>query len=426
MYETYQIGPGITLRYMQVLRFKQSCLSVQLLRPMCREEAALNALLPAVLLRGSCSYPDLKCITEKLDDLYGASVGTLVRRVGDYQTTGFYCGFIDDRFALAGDKILEPMLRFVGELLLQPLPGEAGFDTDFVESEKKNLISVIDSEKADKRAYAAGRLLQLMGKKDSFGIPRLGEREDVAAITAERAWAHYQMLLRESPIELFYVGSAPAQPLRTILSEIFAPLQRNVKPLPPQQPFRASEKEDVRETMEIAQGKLSMGFLTPITQHDPRFAAMQVANCIFGSGQTSKLFMQIRESQSLCYAIGSGYYGSKGIVTVHAGIDFDKEDAVRREVLCQLQHCKDGHIAAEELEAAKQTILSGLRAVYDSPSAIEGYFSTAAISGLHRTPEEHAEQIRAVTVTEAAAAAATVVPHSTFFLKGGHDAYYLL
>ena len=162
-----------------------------------------------------------------------------------------------------------------------------------------------------------------------------------------------------------------------------------------------------------------MGFLTPITQNDPRFAAMQVANNVFGGGQTSKLFMRIREEQSLCYAIGAGYYGSKGLVTVSAGIDFDKEEAVRREVLHQLQLCADGEFTQEELDGAKETILSGLRAVYDSPSAIEGYFSTAAISGQNRTPESPAEQIRAVTREDVAAAAATIRPHSTFFLEGG-------
>ena len=419
MYETFTIGPGITLRYMQVRRFKQSCLSVQLLRPMCRQEAAKNALLPAVLLRGSRDYPDLKRITEKLDDLYGASVGTLVRRIGDYQTTGFYCGFIDDRFAMEEDTVLEPMLRFVGQLLLEPVTENGCFDEDYVESEKKNLISVIESEKADKRAYAAGRLLQLMGREDSFGIPRLGEKEDVAAVTPAELWRHYQNVLRESPVELFYVGCAPAQQLCRILEEIFRPLQRKVMELPGQTDFRASECVDARERMDIVQGKLCMGFLTPITQNDPRFAAMQVANNVFGGGQTSKLFMQIRETQSLCYAIGAGYYGSKGLVTVSAGIDFDKEEAVRREVLQQLRLCAEGSITQEELDGAKETILSGLRAVYDSPGAIEGYFSTAAISGQDRTPESHAAQIRAVTREAVAAAAATVVPHSTFFLEGG-------
>ena len=359
MYETYTLLPDVTLRYIRASRFKQSCLSVQLLRPMKKEEAAMNALLPAVLLRGSKNHPDLKCITEKLDDLYGASVGTLVRRIGDYQSTGFYCGFIDDRFALEGDRILQPMLAFVSELLMDPLPGETGFDADFVESEKKNLISVIDSERADKRAYAASQLLKHMGKNDSFGIPRLGEKEDVAAVTAAQLWSYYQQILSESPIELFYVGSAPAEELIPLLQAMFAPLKRNCIALPPQTPFRASQPQDICETMDIAQGKLSMGFLTPITQSDPRFAAMQLANVIFGSGQTSKLFMQIREKQSLCYAIGSGYYGTKGIITVNAGIDFDKEPAVRQEILRQLQLCKDGCITEEELISAKETLLSG-------------------------------------------------------------------
>jgi predicted Zn-dependent peptidase len=146
---------------------------------------------------------------------------------------------------------------------------------------------------------------------------------------------------------------------------------------------------------------------------------MQVANTIFGSGQTSKLFMQIRESQSLCYAIGSGYFGSKGVITVNAGIDFDKETAVKQEVLRQLQLCKDGAVTEEELISAKQTLLSGLRSVYDSPGAMEGYFSTAAITGQDRTPEEHIRQVEAVTLADVAEASSTISYHSTFFLKGG-------
>lgn len=117
MLKTIILLPGVTLRCFADNRFKQGCLSVQLVRPMCREEAALNALLPAVLLRGTVSAPDLRDITLRLDDLYGASVGASVRRVGDHQTTGLYCGFIDDRFALEGDRVLEPMIRFLGQLL---------------------------------------------------------------------------------------------------------------------------------------------------------------------------------------------------------------------------------------------------------------------------------------------------------------------
>ena len=134
MIETISLFPGVTLRACRDTRFKQGCLSFQLVRQMDPEEAALNALLPSVLLRGTRRCPDLKSITEHLDALYGASVSPLVRRVGDYQTTGRYCGFMDDRFALPGDQVLQPMLAFLEELLLDSPLEEGAFLASFVES----------------------------------------------------------------------------------------------------------------------------------------------------------------------------------------------------------------------------------------------------------------------------------------------------
>ena len=82
MMKTTTISPGVTLRYLRDTRFKQGCLSFQLVRPMRKAEAAKNALLPAVLLRGTRKCPDLRAVTQRLDELYGAAVRPLVRRVG--------------------------------------------------------------------------------------------------------------------------------------------------------------------------------------------------------------------------------------------------------------------------------------------------------------------------------------------------------
>ena len=422
MYQTLEISPGVNLRYMQATRFKQGCLSLQFLRPMSAEEAGTNALIPAVLLRGCRSWPDLKQITERLDDLYGASIGTLVRRIGDYQTTGFYCGFIEDRFALGGDAILEPMLELVRQLLLEPIEEDGGFSIDFTESEKRNLIAAIDSDRSNKGAYAASQLLKRMCAQDSFGIPRLGEIEQIKAIDHRSAWAHYRRVLQESPVEIFYVGSAPIDTIATLLRPIFDGIDRCHQPLPQQSAYHFSPESEASETQQVAQANLSMGLVTPITNRDPRFAAMQLCNAIFGGGQTSKLFMQVREAMSLCYAIGSGYYGSKGIMTINAGIDTQQAQAAKEAILAQLEACKAGKITEEELTAAKQAILSGLQAVYDSPGAIEGYFSTTAISGHPRTPEGYRAEIQAVTLADVQQAAATLTLHSTFLLKGAaHD-----
>ncbi len=419
MIETLTLLPGITLRVCRDTRFKQGCLSFQLIRQMKAEEAALNALLPSVLLRGTRSCPDLRSITEHLDELYGASVSPLVRRVGDYQTTGLYCGFMDDRFALPGDQVLRPMLAFLEELLLDSPLENGVFLSAFVESEKKNLIATIESELNDKRAYSMSRLLRILCREDTFGIPRLGETEQVEAITPESLYNHYRSVLRSSPIDIFYVGSGSGAQVAELLMPLVTRLGARGTKLQPQTAFHPCEKSDVVETMDVSQGKLCMGFVTPIINREKEFAAMQLMNVIYGSGMTSKLFQNVREKMSLCYSIGSGYYGTKGIVVVSAGIDFDKEQQTREEVLRQLAICKEGGITDQELKAAKEALLSSLRSTLDSPGAIEGYYATAALSGLIFSHSEYMEAVEAATIQDVVACANTLELHTTYFLKGG-------
>ena len=171
--------------------------------------------------------------------------------------------------------------------------------------------------------------------------------------------------------------------------------------------------------MDVSLGKLCMGFVTPIINRGEDFAAMQLLNVIYGSGMTSKLFQNVREKMSLCYSIGSGYYGTKGIMVVSAGIDFDKEQLTREEVIRQLDICREGGITEQELKAAKEALLSSLRSTHDSPGAIEGYYSTAALSGLVFTHSQYMEAVEAATIEDVVTCAGTLELHTTYFLKGG-------
>ena len=417
MIQTIQLTQGVTLQCFPDRRFKQGCLSVQLLRPMCREEAALGALLPAILLRGCKSAPDLRDITLRLDDLYGASVGALVRRVGDYQTTGLYCSFMEDKYALDSDAILEPMVDFLKELLFDPVLENGVFRREYVESEKKNLISAIESQRNDKRVYASGQLLRHMCHNDSFGIPRLGEIAQVSAITAESLYDHYQKILQESPVLLFYVGSAQPQQVADLLRPLFENPRQMV--LPPQTGFCDPAGGEHTETMDVTQGRLCMGFVTPITTRDEDFVAMQMCNLLFGGGMTSKLFMNVREKLSLCYDIGSGYHGSKGILAVTAGIDCAQEALTRQEILTQLEACRAGEFTREEFISAQQALMSQLQGLHDSPGAIEGYYATGFLSGLNLTPEQYMQAVEAVTPEKVAEVAGSISLHTVYFLKGG-------
>ena len=419
MIQTITLTPGVVLRHCPDQRFKTAIVSIQLLRPMCREEAALNALLSAVLLRGSKNYPDMRSITVRQDELYGAAISPLLRRIGDLQTVGLFCGFLEDRFALPGDQIMAPAMELVRELLLEPKTVDGGFDPEFVESEKRNLIADIESELNDKRAYAATQMLRHLCAGDSFAVSIRGTVEDVQAITPQSLYAHYRKVLRTSPAEIFYVGSADAEQVAQCLLPLARSLAAEPMALPPQTALTLTSPErEFSETMDVNQGKLSMGFTTCVDYWHPDYIAMQVFNTVFGAGMTSKLFVNVREKLSLCYYAGSGYYGSKGIVTVSSGIDEGNYETAKAEILRQLALTAAGDITEAELEAAKSALISGLRSVPDSPRALEGFYGTLYLCGRSDDLSERIEAIRRVTAADVARCAATVKLHTVFFLKG--------
>ncbi len=418
MIQRIDLPRGVTLRCFRDTRFKQEGLSLQLVRPMCKEEAALNALLPAVLLRGCETARDLQEITRRLDDLYGAALGSQLRWVGDYQATGLSCSFIREEYALPGDRVFAPMLGFLQEVMFRPLLENGAFSREFVEGEKRNLLAAIAAEKNDKRVYANARLRRLMCKNDPVGLSRLGEKEDVERITPQSLYDHYRKILKDSPVELFYVGARDPEEIARLAEQMFAGLDRTPVSLAPQTPFRDAGGCDKTEELDVSQGKLCMGFVTPATLRDKDFVPTQLFNTVFGSGMISKLFMKIREEMSLCYDISSGYNGSKGIITVSAGIDNTMDAAVRQEILNQLTACQAGEISPEELAAAKESLLTQLKSTHDSPGAIEGYYSTAALSGLPLTVEAYIRQVEQASVQDVARAAQAVKLHSVYFLRG--------
>ena len=414
-----EIAPGISLSCIQDLRFKHSALSIQYLRPMCAEEAAMNALIPSVLLRGCKSAPDLRRITQRLDDLYGASVSPISRRAGNCQTTGLYLSLMDDRFAMEGEALTEQAMAFLKELLFDFPTEQGGFLPDFVEGEKINQIYAIEAEYNDKRAYCTRQLLKSMCREDSFGVSRMGEPADVEAITSQGLLRHYEKVRRESPVEILYVGSAAPERMEALVRKLFADEARAPLLLNTEEGMHLSPPEDLRETMDITQGKLCMGFVTPVTAKSADFPAMQLLCAVYGGDVTSKLFQNVREKQSLCYSIGAGYYSAKGIILVSAGMDFDKEPLVRAEALNQLETCCRGDISDEELTAARRSLVSALDSVPDSPGALESYYSSMRLGGGPLDPQAHRAALEAVTREDLVRCARSVRLHSSCFLTGG-------
>lgn len=416
-----EILPRVSLTVVHTDKFKSSYMSIQFLASLNEKTAALNALVPMVLRRGTECYGDMERLSAALDDLYGGTIEPAIRKKGDKQCVGFAASFLDDAYTPDGSAILEKAAELLGELLLHPATGKkGGFIPAYVEGERSNLVDRIRAQINDKRLYARDRLLTLMtGEPD-----RLGDEAHAAAITEEMLWKRYQDLFIE-PIHIYYSGSAPIERVEEAFRHALADLhQISIGTTSGSDVLAASDRELIpqnhEEAMDVTQGKLGLGFACGVRLTDSDYPAMHILNALYGATTTSKLFLNVREKLSLCYYANSQYDKFKGLMLVSSGVEFEKRTEAQDEILAQLDACKQGKIEPWELDAAKRSAVSATLTMLDSQSRQEDFWlGQSVLPG--EGPEELVKRYEAVTMDEVIAAAQKVKLHTTYFLKGKED-----
>ncbi len=401
-------------------KFKTSFLSAQMAAPLEQETAGYNALLVNVLSRGSVRFSDISAIGRELDMLYGARLDPTVRKIGENQLLGFVASGVDDRFLPKGEKLLEKLADLLGEFWCSPATRGGRLLEEYVESERKNLADLIRSDVNDKRAYAARRLLEEMCAGERYGVRRLGTPESVEKIQPRRLNSHYREMLSRGRLELFYCGSARPERVRGAFLRAFAPLPRQGGGIEPAPTVRRPAREQPRvvtEEMDVSQGKLCIGCRTSSGDR----AATMLMNAMLGGATTSKLFVNVREKLSLCYYAGSTYHRLKGLITISSGIEPENYARAVEEITGQLETLQRGEWEDWELEGARQSLLSSLRSVEDSISAMEDFTVGQAVSNGEETVPGLIAAIDAVTPLRVREAAEAVKADTIYFLKGREE-----
>ena len=413
MYENRrEIMQDVFLTYLPARKFKTSRLTVNLITGLERAGASANALLPAVLSRGTVRHPDMESLSAAMD--------SVVRKKGERQCIGFAADFIDDAFTPHGERLLEPVAELMGEMLLEPLTRNGSFLAEYVDSEKANLIDAIRSLRNDKRDWAEIRLMQEMCAGEPYSILRLGDEETAAKLNNHCLYRHSSTLLAGSRVEVLYCGSAERQRVEDAVLSALAALPRGaaaslppVEQLPPRETPRV-----VTEVMDVNQGKLALGYRCT-TEDVP---AMILANLIFGGTSNSKLFMNVREKLSLCYYASSSYARSKNIMTVSSGVEQKDYDRAMEEIACQLAAVQNGEWEDWEQDGALQAMLSSLTSLPDSQGALENYYLGQIATDAGETPEELTAALREVTRERIMEAARSAKLDTVYFLHGKEEA----
>lgn len=420
-----ELMPGVFLSHLRSDKFKTACMSVTLLTQLRRETAAMNAVIPFVLRRGTTRYGDMEQLSRRMDELYGAAVEPVVRRIGEIQCIGFYGSFPEPDYLPGGEALLGDTCALMAQLLLDPVTRGGLLLPQYVDSEREKLLDIIRSRMNDKRSYALTRCIEEMCCYEDFAVSRFGSESEAENIHYKKLTRHYRELIQTCPVEIFYCGKTDFKAVSAAMRDAFSAMPRGEIDYDIGTDLRMNAVEDhvrfVEEEMDVTQGKLVLGFRLGECMEEPDIPALYVFNAVYGSGATSKLFMNVREKLSLCYYASSAVYLHKGIMLVSSGIEFDKLDAARDEILAQLDSVRRGEITDDELRSAKKSVASDLRAVQDSIGELEGFYLSQALDGLDYGPAELAALAEDVTKEDVQAIAKSIECDLIYFLKGSGE-----
>ena len=110
----------------------------------------------------------------------------------------------------------------------------------------------------------------------------------------------------------------------------------------------------------MKQGKLHIAYRTPITFFSEEFPVMQMTNGIFGGFAHSKIFMNVREKESMAYYASSSYSSLYGLIFVLAGIDANLKEKAVKLIDEQLKAMQDGEISDLEINQTKSMLTKSI------------------------------------------------------------------
>ncbi|MCM3625886.1 insulinase family protein [Paenibacillus glycanilyticus] len=422
LFERGQIG-RIRLHVMPTKRFKTFAISLFAGLPLSENAVTKTALAPFVLRRGTVSLPETKAFREKLDDLYGAGFGFDVYKRGDSQIVQFRMDVINDHFVSSDVPLLSSSLRFLGEVVTEPVTEDGVFRCKYVDAEKQTLTKRLESIVNDKIRYAAERCMEEMCADEPYRLHPLGKLDEISSITPESLYSQYQQWLREAAFDLYVVGDTTMEEVAALAKEAFrieegTPASYSV----PSMRHEVRNVKTVVERMDVNQGKLNLGLRTNVGYGDEDYAASLMYNGILGGYPHSKLFLNVREKESLAYYAASRLDGHKGLLTIQSGIEIANYEKAVTIIKEQLESMRQGQLTDLEMNQTKAMIANHLRELQDSAYEMIAYDFNAVLSGKERTAQQLLDKIEAVTEEDIVRVAQLAQLDTIYFLRDQKEA----
>ncbi len=413
-----KIADGVYFSSITDKRYKKNLISVAFSTQLSEDTATENVIVPVLLTKCNSKLPTYKAFNNKMSRLYASGIGGTAGSQYDLQTISFGAYYLDDIYALSGEKMTGIMTDILIDCLTSPVTENGVFSEKFVELEKKTVIDNIETAINDKRSYAIERAMKTICKGEPASVCSYGTVEKAKLITPDSAYKAYRRMLETMPCEIICTGCSDFEGVAEKFAAAFEKVGRHdienttiaLSPV-------KTQTEEVTERLTVNQSKLVLGFKS----HSDDDAALVLLQKIFGGTTSSKLFRNVREKMSLCYYCSAARNDLKGIMLVNSGVENENIEKTKEAVIDQLEEIKNGNFTNEDINFAEMAIKNDFKSVADSAGNVSNWYFDCIRKNDIVTPEEKLGRYLGVSKERIIAAAKSMVLDSVYVLTGNEN-----
>lgn len=341
-------------------KFKTVTVKIVFHTPIKKEDITKRILVTNLLLQSSEKFDSRRKLTIESENLYSADIGVSNQRLGNYVTTSFNLQVLMDKYT--EENNFEKSLGFLYEIIFNPDIEDKGFKKEKVDFVKHDCLVKINSIKESPGKYSSIRVGELFDSKSPLSYRMIGYSDDLDTISERCLYESYLDMINTDYVDIFVVGDFDNKEVIALIKKYFK-FKKIKKPkksyiLKNRRPHirRSFTKEEIRNSQS------TLAILCPVyrlTKYE-RDYALVLGNLIFGGGADSKLFKDVRETNSLCYTIHSFYTKIDNMIMIKAGIDKVNYTKAITIITKKLDEMKKGKFSDEDIANVKEEYLNSL------------------------------------------------------------------
>ncbi|MFP4371266.1 MAG: EF-P 5-aminopentanol modification-associated protein YfmF [Halanaerobium sp.] len=415
-FKTYQ--NRFNLHHLSTDKFKTNLVQIYFMLPLENEkEAAMNALIPSILERGSKNYTDNQIIKTELENLYGSNMNFNILKRGENQILRFSLEMVNEKYLTHRSNLTVEAFSLLNDIIFNPLTESGKFKENYFDQEKEILKQDILSLINDKYRFAVENCLKRMCKNEKYGIYKKGSISALAEINNQELYNHYQKIIAEAKRSLFLVGNFKSTFVDDIFEKTELSAGQDIFDNNTEFIYDVREENFYEQELKVNQARLSIGFRTGIRRKDEDYYSLLVFNSLIGGSTHSRLFQEVREKRSLAYYVNSSIETTKGLLLINSGINAENHKKVIELVKNEISSVAEGEFTEEEFLRSKKSIINHLKQDLDSNKALSAHFLLSLINQKEESIIKTIRGVENVSREDITAAAKKLKLDTVYLLK---------